>query len=176
MLDRVLMYINGTKASVLTSCCAGLLRVAAYVDVAFGRHEDGKSQTGVVHKIGEATVLAKSLKQKMVSKDSTKAKLVDLTDRIGASLRLDEFMKKQGHNIDLPVIYQDIHSTICRVTKGGRNHRNVHPRVRQRGLMEKIANKELIISYVPTRNMIANVLTKQLQGVLFFATVFLLLL
>ena len=104
-LDRVLMYINGTKASVLTLCCTGPLRVSAHIDVAFGSHEDGKSQTGVVHKVGEATVLAKSQKQKMVSKDSTEAELVGLTDRVDGVLRLDEFMRKQGYNMDLPEIY-----------------------------------------------------------------------
>ena len=174
-LDRVLMYINGTKASVLTLCCTGPLRVSAHIDVAFGSHEDGKSQTGVVHKVGEATVLAKSQKQKMVSKDSTEAELVGLTDRVDGVLRLDEFMRKQGHNMDLPEIYQDNQSTICLVTKGGGKYRNVHLRVRQRRLMEKIANKELIVSYMPTGNMIADVLTKPLQGLLFLAMEFLLL-
>ena len=61
------------------------------------------------------------------------------------------------------------------MTKGGGKYRNVHLRVRQRRLMEKIANKELIVSYMPTGNMIADVLTKPLQGLLFLAMVFLLL-
>lgn len=174
-LDRVLMYINGSEASVLTLSCAGSIRVEAFVDVAFGSHEDGKSQTGVLHKIGEATVMAKSQKQKMVSKDSTEAELVGLTDRVDAVLRLDEFMRLQGHDMIVPVIYQDNQSTITLVTKGGGKYRNVHLRVRQRRLMEKINNKELSIAYMPTGNMAADVLTKPLQGLLFLVMVLMLL-
>jgi hypothetical protein len=175
-LNRVLMYINGTKNNVLTLKCTGPLRVRAFVDVAFGSHEDGKSQTGVSHHIGEATVMAKSQKQKMVSKDSTEGELVGLTDRVDGVLRLDEFMRSQGHvGMDLPEIFQDNMSTITLVTKGGGKYRNVHLRVRQSRLKEKIMNKELVVTYMPTGNMIADVLTKPLQGLLFLAMVVLLL-
>ena len=170
-MDRVLKYINGTRDNILTLSCRGPLRVRAYVDVAFGAHEDGKSQTGVTHHIGEGTVMAKSKKQKMVSKDSTEGELVGLTDRVDGVLRLHEFMKHQGHVMDLPVIFQDNQSTISLVTKGGGKYRNVHLRVRQCRLMEMIVNKELVIEYMPTGNMVADVLTKPLQGMLFLVMV-----
>ena len=60
------------------------------------------------------------------------------------------------------------------VTKGGGKYRNVHLRVRQCRLKEKIMNKELIVTYMPTGNMLADVLTKPLQGTLFLAMVILL--
>ena len=170
-LDRVLMYINATRDNVLTLRCNGPLKIEAYVDVAFGTHWDGKSQTGVLHKLGEATVMAKSQKQKMVAKDSTEAELIGLTDRVDGVLRLDEFMREQGYDMDLPVIYQDNQSTISLVTKGGGKYRNVHLRVRQRRLMEKITGEELCVRYTPTGNMYADVLTKPLQGRLFLAMI-----
>jgi len=171
-LNRVLMYISSTADdNKLTLLCRGALRVTACVDVAFGSREDGKSQTGVSHHVGEATVSAKSQKQKMVSKDSTEGELVGLTDRVDGVLRLDEFMKSQGHVMELPVIYQDNQSTIWLVTKGGGKYRNVHLRVRQRRLQEKIMNKEIIVAYLSTGNMTADVLTKPLQGQLFLAMV-----
>ena len=119
--------------------------------------------------------MAKSQKQKMVSKDSTEAELVGLTDRVDGVLRLDEFMKYQGHVMELPVIYQDNQSTIWLVTKGGGKYRNVHLRVRRCRLSEKIKNGELLVVYKPTGNMIADVLTKPLQGVLFLVLVSVLL-
>ena len=161
------MYLAGTRGKKLTLSCAGPLRVSAYVDVAFGCHADGKSHTGTVHRIGEATVLAKSSKHKMVSKDSTEGELVGLTDRVDGVLRLDEFMSYQGHEMDLPVIFQDNMSTISMVTAGGGKYRSKHLRVRQCRLKEKIDQGELVIEYMPTGNMIADVLTKPLQGTLF---------
>jgi hypothetical protein len=168
-LNRVLMYLSGTPDNVLTLSCHRPLRVTAFVDVAFGSHDDGKSHTGVCHRIGEATVLAKSRKQKMVSKDSTEAELIGLTDRVDGVLRLDEFMREQGHDMELPVIYQDNQSTISLVTKGGGQYRSVHLRVRQCRLKEKLDNRELLVEYMPTGNMIADALSKPLQGILFLA-------
>ena len=154
------MFINGTRGNKLTLSCSGPLRVCGYVDVAFGSHDDGKSVTGVVHQLGEATVLAKSCKQKMVSKDSTEGELVGLTDRVDGVLRLDEFMREQGHDMDSPIIFQDNQSTICLVTKGGGKYRTVHLRVRQCRLKEKIERGELLVLYLSTGSMIADILTK----------------
>ena len=174
-LNRVLMYINGTKENMITLSCSGPLRVSAHVDVAFGSHDDGKCQTGVTHHLGEAVVLAKSKKQKMVAKDSTEGELIGLTDRVDGVLRVDEFMREQGHKMELPVIYQDNQSTICLVTKGGGKYRNIHLRVRQCRLKEKIDNGELLVIYKSTGNMIADVLTKPLQGILLLVMVSLIL-
>ena len=171
-LERVLMYINGTKENKLTLSCAGELRVYGKVDVAFGSHEDGKSQTGIVHTIGEdATVMAKSQKQKMVGKDSTEAELIGLTDAVDGVMRLDEFMREQGHAMDLPLIYQDNQSTISLVTKGGGKYRSVHLRVRQCRIKEMIDTCKMLIGWLETGNMVADSMTKPLQGSLFLAMV-----
>ena len=62
-LRRVLMYMNGSAGRGLTLSCEGPLRVSNYVDVAFGVHDDGKSHTAEVKRLGEeATVSAKSTK------------------------------------------------------------------------------------------------------------------
>ena len=135
----------------------------------FGSHQDGKSHTGVLHKLCGSTVAAKSKKQKMVSKDSTEGELVGLTDRVDGVLRLDEFMQLQGHKMEVPVIYQDNQSTIMLVTKGGGKYRNVHLRVRQCRLREIIESGKVIVTYLCTGNMIADILTKPLQGMMFTA-------
>ena len=171
-LVRVLQYINGTKANRLTLSCTGPLRAIGKVDVAFGSHEDGKCQTAIVHTVGEdATVKAKSQKQRMVAKDSTEGELIGLTDAVDGVMRLDEFLREQGYVMDLPLIYQDNQSTICLVTQGGGKYRSVHLRVRQCRVKEMIDLGKLIVAYMSTGNMVADVLTKPLQGALFFAMV-----
>jgi hypothetical protein len=166
-VNRVLMYLNGSRGMGLTLSCEGPLRVSSYVDVAFGVHDDGKSHTGEVKRLGEATVSAKSTKQKMVAKDSTEAELIGLTDKVDSVLKTDEFMRGQGHDMDLPVVFQDNTSTISLATKGGGKYRTVHLRVRQARVKEMVDNGMLVIEHMPTGNMIADVLTKPLQGTLF---------
>ena len=92
-----------------------------------------------------------------------------LTDRVDGVMRLDEFMQYQGHIMQVPVIYQDNQSTITLVTKGGGKYRNVHLRVRQCRLMEMISENKVRVIYLCTGNMIADILTKPLQGMLFTA-------
>lgn len=56
------------------------MRVAQHIDAAFGCHFDGKSHSGGLVKVGEATVLEISKKQTMIAKDSTDAELISVSD------------------------------------------------------------------------------------------------
>lgn len=171
-LERVVMYIAGSLDNTLTLSWDSMEpRVLAYVDVAFGQHVDGKSQTGVVHRLGKATVLARSQKQKMVSKHSTEGELVGLTDRVDGVLRLNEFLIEQGIDMKVPVIFQDNQSTILLAEKGGGKYRNIHLRVRQKRIQEMIECGEVSLKYMPTGSMLADILTKPLQGFLFLVMV-----
>ena len=73
-----------------------------YIDAAFGCHPDGKSHTGLVVTVGGATVLCASTKQKIVTKNSTEAGLVDLSDKVMSVIQCGEFMKHQGHDRSAP--------------------------------------------------------------------------
>jgi hypothetical protein len=120
-LERVLMYIHGTLGAMITLSCDGELRVRHSIDASFAAHDDGKGQSGEVRMLGRATVAARSVKQRMVTKDSTETELVALTDLMDGSLKLNEFMEGPGHVMRVPVIEQDNMSTISIViTAGGR--------------------------------------------------------
>ncbi len=54
-------------------------KVEAYIDAAFERHADQKSQSGCVVTLGGTPVIEICRKQKIVSKDSTEAELVALS-------------------------------------------------------------------------------------------------
>jgi len=90
-LIHVLGYVKRTKGRGRVLCIGDLcdgdrmnekLRVYAHIDAAFGSHFDGKSHTGVVVRLGNATVLSRSVKQKIVTRDSTEAEIVGCSDFI----------------------------------------------------------------------------------------------
>ena len=58
------------------------IQLKAYIDTSFGTYEDVKSVTGIVLMIGNATVYVKSGKQKIVTRSSTGAELVGLSDAL----------------------------------------------------------------------------------------------
>jgi hypothetical protein len=76
-------------------------------------------------------------------------------------------MNGQGYGESAPEIFQDNTSTISLATKGGGQIRTKYMRVRQAFVKERYDAKEIIITYLETNLMIADVLTKPLQGNLF---------
>jgi hypothetical protein len=165
-LSRVFKYLNGTKDQAIVLGGSSDLAVRAHIDAAFALHGDGKSHSGLVIKIGGSTIMCKSSKQKIVTKDSTEAELVALSDMMVLVLKAHEFMQSQGRGKKAPVLYQDNMSTISLVTKGGGKYRTKHMRVRREVVRECASNGDIRVVYKPTGQMLADSLTKPLQGTL----------
>jgi hypothetical protein len=76
-----------------------------YVDAAYGVHiHDGKLHSGAYTVLGAGGLLleAKSGKQKNVTKSSTEAELVALSDHAGRGINLQNFLAGQGYGDHLP--------------------------------------------------------------------------
>jgi hypothetical protein len=165
-LEYLLGYLQATRHEVLKLSPSGVLGVEAYVDAAFAPHADSKSHTGVAIFIGGALVFAASRKQKCVTKSPTESELFALTENIGFVELFEEFFsfivnreKKMP-----PLIYQDSTSVISLVTKGGGIVRTKHLRVRMNLCKEAVEEKRIRIAYIPTTKMLADGLTKPLEG------------
>ncbi len=166
-LERVLRYLKKTKDDSLVLRCDGETKIDTYMDASFGNHQDGKSHSGYVTFMGKACIGWSSSKQKIVSKDSTEAELVALSDYVSRPLIFNEFLTMQG--VQAPIkLFQDNRSTISLVQDGGGKPRTKHLRVRQFRVKEICDVHDISIIYCPTHAMIADVFTKPLQGNVFF--------
>ncbi len=164
-LSRVLGYLKKTRGETLRRRPAGMLQVTAYVDASFAPHSDSKSHTGIVIFIGGAMVFAASRKQKCVTKSPTESELVGLTDNISFIELFKVFFCFVTHTEKRsPLIYQDSTSVISLVTKGGGVVRTKHLRVRMNLCKEAVDEERVRIAYVHTSKMIADGLTKALEG------------
>jgi hypothetical protein len=166
-LMRMLKYLQQNPIRGILLPTKGEISIETYIDAAFCIHSDGKSHTGVIVRIGGALVYTKSTKQKIVSRDSTESETIGLSDHTDRVLWFQHFLESQGHSPGSPVIFQDNKSTISLVTKGGGNPRTRHLRARQYGVKQQIDNNEYSVEYCVTEGMIADVLTKPLQGAKF---------
>ena len=65
-----------------------------------------------------------------------------------------------------PVLYQDNQSAIKLETNGiaSAGKRSRHMNIRYFFISEKVASKEVLVSYCPTDDMVADFFTKPLQG------------
>ena len=66
------------------------------------------------------------------------------------------------------VLYQDNKSTICLANKGrSTNERTRHIKIRYFFILHYIDANEIVIEYMPTEDLIADIMTKPLHGTTF---------
>ena len=168
--NRILEYLNGTRDIGLTLCIGdeGPSSVHLFSDASYGVHEDGKSHSAGVVRVGNAPVNVKSQKQRIVTKSSTESELVCVSDTIGLAYHVKDFMEGQQVPIDVIDLHEDNTSTIAMMVKGGSNNaRTRHIRVRYFFIKERIDNHEVRVQHTPTEDMLADILTKPMQGAKF---------
>ena len=108
---------------------------------------------------------AKSSTQKLTTKSSTEAELVGLSDSANQVLWTRLFIIDQGYQDRSAIIFQDNKSTIQLINNGRSNsERTRHINIRYFFLHDRVKEKEINIIYKPTNDMLADMLTKPLQG------------
>jgi hypothetical protein len=167
-LERLVRYVRGTKEMGIVLEADKNLGVYGYIDASYGVHDDMKSHSGCVIGIGKGPVYAKSGTQKLNTKSSSEAELVALSDHTNQVIWMRNFLLDQGYDVGASTVYQDNQSTIAMVKNGKSNSsRTRHIAIRFYFVADRIASKEIKVEYMRTGDMIADILTKPLQGQLF---------
>jgi hypothetical protein len=86
-LMKVLKYLNGTPDLGIVLDLGAVAEPTAFVDASLAPHADGHSHSGSVITLGKGPIFVRSSKQRLVTKSSTEAELVAMSDeRSTASL------------------------------------------------------------------------------------------
>lgn len=167
-LHRLLGYINGTKNMGIIISGDKPITMSAQIDASYAVHNDCKSHTGMVIKLGDTTILATSRKQKTVTKSSTEAELTALSDSLPQVIQIRNYMLQRGMNIGAAEVLQDNKSAIILIEHGRSiNSRTRHFDIALYFAKDRVESGEICIKYCPTEEMFADLLTKPLQGKLF---------
>jgi RecA-family ATPase len=144
-----------------------VVTVKGYVDASHAVHKDLKSQSGCSISLGIGSVFVSSKKQKTVAKSSTEAEIIALSDNVGMVLSLREFLEELGVQVSEAIIYQDNTSAICMANSGvAKGDTLRHIRIRLAQLKELLGDEgnKLRLEYLPTEDMVADILTKAIHG------------
>jgi hypothetical protein len=167
-LRQLLRYIRGTAHKGIVLEPNKIINIEAYVDAAYGVHEDCKSHTGSVIGIGRGPIYASSTKQKIVTKSSFEAELVGFSDKSSQILWTRNFLIDLGYSVGAAKIYQDNMGTMAAIKNGApKSERSRHIAIRYYFGKSKMESGELEVEYMPTEKMLADILTKPLQGAAF---------
>jgi len=165
-LVRYMKYLNGTRDLVLTLSVDSLTTVNWYVDASFAVHPDFKSHTGAVMTYGTGAVQSLSRKQRLNTRSSTEAELVGVDDAINHILWTKLFLEDQGYPITENRLAQDNMSSIL-LEKNGKKSSSGRTRainIRYFFVTDQVEKGNVMIYHCPTDDMIADFMTKPLQG------------
>ena len=169
-LVRLLKYCNGTRDFKLVLSADDLRVVKWYVDASFAVHPDFKSHTGGVMTFGEGAIQSISRKQKLNTRSSTEAELVGADDVSTMILWTKLFLEDQGYQVEKNILFQDNKSAILLETNGKKSSskRTRALNIRYFFIADQVEKGNMLIEYCPTEEMVADYMSKPLQGKLFF--------
>ena len=173
-LLRVFYYLNVfPDRAMYFHCNPNNNQFVLYADASFNVHADTSGHSGVIGKLYGNTIIIQCGKQKTVTKSSTESELVALDTAATYVPWVCELLDELGFSHEIPVlIYQDNKSTIIMANAGGGSFkRTKHISNRYFWINQFINSGEIQLLYIPTDQMIADVLTKPLIGNRFYRLV-----
>jgi hypothetical protein len=156
-LNRLLRYLNRTKRLGIIIETDDEFHLLAFIDASFDIHFDGKSHTGLFITFGKGPVFLGSWKHRLVTKSSTEAELVGMSDCLGQVIWFKEFLEEQGYKIGPAIVYQDNKSTMALVERGQSNSQGTrHINIRYFFIKDRVEKNEITIKHKSTLEMISD--------------------
>ena len=94
--------------------------------------------------------------------------MISLSDNLKYALRAYDFITGQGYDLGPIKVYQDNQSVLAMLKRpDAAPDRNKNMKVRRIAMKDLIRENEIEIHYLPTDQMLADVMTKPLQGMKF---------
>jgi hypothetical protein len=119
--------------------------------------------------MGQGCTIVRSTKHKVNTQSSTESELVGVDDMMSSILWTRYFLKAQGYSVRDNVVFQDNQSSILleRNGKASSSKRTKHINVRYFFITDRISKGEIRVEWCPTKDMVADFMTKPLQGSIF---------
>jgi hypothetical protein len=92
------------------------------------------------------------------------SEIVGASDGSNNIFYLRNFLIEQGYRMGPAKLYQDNQSTLAILKTGQMSKRSRHINIRYFYLKDRVDQGELELEYIPTDEMLADLLTKPLQG------------
>lgn len=161
---RVLRYLKGTDHYRLTYR-SGNSSLKGFTDADWGGCIlDRRSYTGYVFHFGGGPISWESRKQRTVALSTTEAEYAAITDAVKEAIYLKDTFLELGVKIDDVSVYND-NASALKLSKNPVYHaRTKHIAIRHHFLKEVIREGKFNLEYQCTNDMIADVLTKALNG------------
>jgi len=162
---RIVKYLAGTPHIAVVYTTGRPIIPALYVDASHIIHQSGHGHGGLLLTLGFAVVFSRSFKLQSITRSSSESELVALDDSITYAIWYTDLLTDLGFPPSDPIVtYQDNKSTIIMASIGGSFKRSKHIKCKYHYVQEQIQNQKVILQYLPSEKMCADMLTKPLNG------------
>lgn len=168
-LKRLMGYIRATIGIPFILKIDESGKILVYIDGSFAVHQDMRGHTGMITTLGKGAMLSSSGKQKINTRSSTESEIVAVDEGITKPLWLRNLLEAQGQTVDDCILFQDNQASM-RLEKNGfqsAGKRTKHFAIRYWFTTDLVKRGVVSIEYCPTLDMVADAMTKPLQGALF---------
>jgi hypothetical protein len=165
-LSHLMEYLRVERLRPLVLSADGSGVLMWYVDASFAVHPNMRSHTGGGLTMGRGFPIVTSTKQKLNTRSSTESELVGVDDMMPIVVWSRYFLMAQGYGVTQNLLLQDNKSSML-LEKNGRassGKRTRHINIRYYFVTDRVNMKEIEIEWCPTKDMVADFMTKPLQG------------
>lgn len=169
---RVLRYLQGTKAiCLILSKCSVKACLQGFADADWANDVDRRSYTGYVFKYGDNIVSWGCYKQTCVALSSTEAEYIALSEACRESVSLRALLAELVGGVDCVTLcnsnkeidlYNDNQSAQKLAVNAVYHKRTKHIDVKYHYVRELLEQKLVVLKYLPTEHMVADIFTKSL--------------
>jgi hypothetical protein len=166
-------FLKATKDVIATMSADNSNSIKWYVNASFASsfavHKDMRSHTGATMTLGSGVICSISTKQKINTRTSTEAKLVGVDDVISKVLLTKLFIEAQNIKVNTNVFYQD-NTRSMKLEENGKASSGKctrHFNIKYFYITDLIQCNDIQIEYCPTEEMVADYMTKPLDGAKF---------
>ena len=161
-VKRVLRYLQGTKNRRV--CLGGANQeLKCFSDADWGHNEDRRSISGYAITFGSGTVSWSSRKQQCVAQSTTEAEYISVSEASKECIYLEQFLKEihewKQKSIE---ICCDNQSAIVWTNEGRNQNRSKHVDIRYHFIRDLAEQKRIKITFMPSEEMPADLMTKAL--------------
>ena len=161
---RILRYVKETVDYGILYDGSNELPLTGYSDSDFaGDRDDRRSTTGYVYVLAGGAVSWTSQRQRIVALSTTEAEYIAASQATKEAIWLRRLLFDLGFDSDGPTELSVDNQGAIKLTKNDEFHkRTKHIDVRYHFVREKVANEDISISYVPSKENLADIFTKAL--------------
>jgi hypothetical protein len=165
---RLMCWMKKTKADVRIIGADDLLNMIVMIDSAHAVHDDMRGHTGGVTSFGTGIVDEKSSKQKMNTRSSTETEHVGTSEYLPKPIFFELFMGAQGYKPHT-ILAKDNESEIRMLVNGKASctSNSKHVAIKYFWCTDRIKQGNISVRHCPTERMVADYMSKPLQGKLF---------